>query len=62
MPNWLQKIVKYLPLNYLADGLRKISTEAAGFSNIKGDIYGLLLWTVVAVFLAIIFFRWKEKD
>jgi ABC-2 type transport system permease protein len=61
MPVWLQGIVKYLPLNYLADAMRKVMTEGAGIAVIKNDIYGLIVWSVIFIAAAIVFFRWQEE-
>lgn len=61
MPTWLQGIVKYLPLNYLADACRKVMTEGAGIVTIKNDIYGLIVWSAVFIAAAIVFFRWQEE-
>jgi ABC-2 type transport system permease protein len=61
MPVWLQGIVKYLPLNYLADALRKVMTEGAGVLEIRNDIYGLIFWSVIFIGMAIVFFRWQEE-
>ena len=61
MPVWLQGIVKYLPLNYLADALRKVMNQGASIIDIKTDIYGLIVWSVITIVLAIVFFRWQEE-
>lgn len=61
MPVWLQGIVKYLPLNYLADALRKVMNQGAGLIDIKTDIYGLIAWSVICIVLAIVLFRWQEE-
>lgn len=61
MPVWLQGVVKYLPLNYLSDALRQVMTEGAHLVDIKTDIYGLIVWSVITITLAIIFFRWQEE-
>lgn len=61
MPEWLQSIVQYLPLNYLADALRKVMTEGVGLREISGDLWGLVAWSVITIALAVIFFRWKEE-
>lgn len=60
MPEWLQKFVVYLPLNYLSDAVRKISTEGAGIMDLQKDILGILIWTIVGFALAIKLFRWRE--
>lgn len=61
MPAWLQGVVQYLPLNYLADALRKVMNQGAGFADIRTDIYGLIVWSVITIVLAIVFFRWQEE-
>lgn len=61
MPEWLQKVVKYLPLNYLADALRKVMNQGAHFSDITRDIWGLVAWSAIAILLAIVLFRWQEE-
>lgn len=61
MPQWLQGIVQYLPLNYLADALRKVMNQGAGLIDIRADLYGLIAWSVICIGLAIVFFRWQEE-
>lgn len=61
MPIWLQGVVKYLPLNYLADALRKVMNQGVGLVDIKTDLYGLIAWSVICIGLAILFFRWQEE-
>lgn len=60
MPDWLQSIVVYLPLNYLADGVRRVATEAATWSDIQTDFIGLGVWIVICLFLAFRLFRWQK--
>lgn len=60
MPEWLQKAVVYLPLNYLSDAIRKISTEGAGIMDLQRDIIGILVWIAIGFILAIKLFRWRE--
>lgn len=62
MPQWLQNIVQYLPLNFLSDALRKVMIDSATISVIKTDMTGLLIWLVAMVFIASITFRWKTAD
>ncbi len=61
MPNWLQHVVVYLPLQPFANALREIVGNGAGFSAIKGDLAWVAGWAVVLITLAIITFRFEEK-
>jgi ABC-2 type transport system permease protein len=60
MPEWLQGIVVYLPLNYLADGIRSVATEAATWSELTTDFIGLGVWIVISLILAFKLFRWQK--
>jgi ABC-2 type transport system permease protein len=61
MPNWLQHVVTYLPLQPFAKALRDIVANGAGFNAVKGDLMWVLAWAVVLVVLAVITFRFEEK-
>ncbi len=61
MPNWLQSVVEYLPLQPFAHAMREIVGNGAGFNAIKGDLAWVTGWAIVLVFLAVITFRWEEK-
>lgn len=58
-PAYLQTITDYMPLTYLADGMRRIANEGATLWMVRGDIIGLLVWFVVAFFIAIRVFKWE---
>ena len=61
MPNWLQHVAKYLPLQFLSDALRQVMTKGAGISAIRTDLYWLLGWSVLLVGLANYTFGFEEK-
>lgn len=61
MPNWLQHVVTYLPLQPFAKAMREIVGNGAGFNAIKGDLAWVAGWAMVLVALAVITFRWEEK-
>lgn len=61
MPNWLQHVVQYLPLQYLTHGLREVMANGAGISAISHDLYWMLGWSVVLVGLAVYTFRFEER-
>lgn len=59
LPTWLQKIVGLLPLTYLADAMRSVSTQGATLWQVRGDILGLLVWGVIAFVIAVKVFKWE---
>lgn len=61
MPNWLQHVVTYLPLQPFAKAMRAIVGDGAGFNVIKGDLAWVAGWAIVLVFLAIFTFRFEER-
>lgn len=62
MPDWLQKVVNYLPLNYLADAMRKVMVDGATITKISHDMYGLVVWAILMIIVASLTFRWKTID
>lgn len=56
-PAFLRPIADYLPLTFLNDALRDVATAGAGVADILPQLLGILVWTVVAFFLAFRFFR-----
>lgn len=61
-PTWLRPITKVLPLPYLVDALREPMTFGNGLSAIWTDLLVLLLTFVVAMAIAVRFFRWDTKS
>lgn len=60
MPAWLQKVATHLPLNYLADAIRQVATQAASWGDIQKDILGLSVWIVISILAALNLFRWRD--
>ncbi len=58
-PHLLQVITGYLPLTYLADALRHVANDGASLWAVRGDLLGLIVWGVVAGFVAVRLFRWE---
>jgi ABC-2 type transport system permease protein len=56
-PAFLRPIADYLPLTFLNDALRSVSTQGAGLGEIEPQLLGLVVWTVVSFVLAFRFFR-----
>ena len=59
LPDVLRTITDYLPLTYLADGLRNISTEGAALTSQGGNLLGLAVWLLISFALAARLFRWE---
>ena len=59
-PAWLRPITKVLPLSYLVDALREPMTLGNGLGAIWDDLLVLLLTFVVAMAVAVRFFRWES--
>lgn len=56
-PAFLRPIADYLPLTFLNDALRSVSTAGAGLADIGPQLLGLLAWIAVSFVLAFRFFR-----
>ena len=59
LPDVLRTITDYLPLTYLADGLRNIATDGAALTSQGGNLLGLAVWLLVSFALAARLFRWE---
>ena len=60
-PAWLSTLAELFPMQRLADGLQYAfdpRTTGLGFNG--GDLWGLLVWTVVGSILAVRLFRWDS--
>jgi ABC-2 type transport system permease protein len=60
-PAWLRPITRVLPLSYLVDALREPMTLGNGLEAIWDDLLFLLATFVVAMALAVRFFRWESR-
>lgn len=56
-PAFLRPVADYLPLTFLNDALRSVSTSGAGLGDIGPQLLGLVAWIVVSFVLAFRFFR-----
>ena len=59
LPGFVHTITGYFPLTYLADGMRSIAIDGASLPDILPQLLGLVVWSVIACFLAIKMFRWE---
>lgn len=57
VPAFLRPIANYLPLTFLNDALRQISTAGATLPDVAGSVVGLIVWSVLSFIAAFRFFR-----
>jgi ABC transporter DrrB family efflux protein len=57
-PDWMQPLVRALPLTVVNDALRAVMNEGAGLAVIGGPLIVLAAWTVVSFVVALWLFRW----
>jgi ABC-2 type transport system permease protein len=60
-PAWLRPITNVLPLSYLVNAVREPMTLGNGFAAIWTDLLALLITFVIAMAIAIRFFRWESR-
>jgi ABC-2 type transport system permease protein len=58
-PDWLQPIIRALPLTALVDALRRIYNEAASLGQLWPQLALLSAWTLASFALAVRTFRWQ---
>ena len=58
-PDWLQPVTDYMPLTYVADGLREIANNGATVLDLGPEILAIGIWTVIVYFIAVKLFRWE---
>ena len=61
MPGWLRPVVSVLPLKYLVDALREPMTRGNGLAEVWLDLVVLMAIFVVAMAIAVRFFRWDAR-
>ena len=59
LPDTVATVTQYLPLTYLADGMREAALEGAGVTSLGPEFLGLVLWTALAFAIATRTFRWE---
>ncbi len=57
VPALIRPLSNVLPLTYLNDAIRDVSTAGATLWDVRGDVAGLAVWSVVGFVLAARFFR-----
>ncbi len=59
LPDAIRAVSQYLPLTYLADGMRAVATQQAGVTDVVPELLGLLAWMAVAFAISARLFRWE---
>lgn len=58
-PAAIRPATDLLPLTFLNDALREVSTEGATLMDVGGDVVGMLVWTIVGFAIALRLFRFQ---
>lgn len=59
-PDWLEPVIKVMPLTYLGDALRQVMVEGSSkLFPLPMDAAVLMGWLLVSLFVAFRFFRWE---
>jgi ABC-2 type transport system permease protein len=61
-PDWLQPIMRLIPLRYLADGLRNLMIRDATLPGEWVNVVVMLATAAVGFMLAMRFFRWESSN
>lgn len=61
-PEWLQPVTRVLPLRFLVDALREPMTRGNGLATIWVDLVVLFATFIVAMVIAVRFFRWDARS
>ena len=59
-PEVIRPITNLLPLTFLNDALREISVQGATLWDVRMQLLGLGVWTVIGFVLAVRFFRFDR--
>jgi ABC-2 type transport system permease protein len=59
-PELIRPVTNVLPLTLLNDALREISVQGASLWDVRTQILGLLVWTVLGFILAVRLFRFEK--
>ncbi|MEP7003606.1 MAG: ABC transporter permease [Chloroflexota bacterium] len=59
-PEIIRPVTNLLPLTFLNDALREISVQGATLWDVRTQLLGLLVWTIIGFALAVRFFRFER--
>lgn len=58
-PDWVFKVSNFFPLTYFSDAMRNVMVKGYSLFQIRGDLLGLAVWSVIMFVLAVRLFRWE---
>jgi len=59
MPEWVVGFAQYLPLTYLADGMRAITVHGDSITTLGNELIGLAIWIAISFVIATRLFKWE---
>ena len=59
LPEWLQPIIKFLPLTAVNDAMRNVAFEGATLASCWPQLLILLVWGIIIYALTAKVFRWE---
>lgn len=60
LPEMIQPVAAVLPLSFVVDALREIIIDGVPLTMLPGEVAGMALWLLAALFLAVRLFSWKD--
>jgi ABC-2 type transport system permease protein len=61
LPNWMRHISEFIPLTHSINALRAIISSGATISDVKREVYILLISGVILMLLGILAFNYTQK-
>jgi ABC-2 type transport system permease protein len=60
-PQFMQPVIKAMPLTWLNEGLRQVFNQGAGFASsiVQLDLVVLFAWVAASLLIAVRLFRWE---
>ncbi|MDQ6984686.1 MAG: ABC transporter permease [Candidatus Dojkabacteria bacterium] len=61
LPDGVRKFAEILPLSPLIDSLRAISLKGAGITDLKSELFLIMIWTLLTFAIASKVFKFREE-
>jgi ABC-2 type transport system permease protein len=59
LPEQVGAVTQFLPLTYLADGMRSAAIDGAAMTELGPELIGLGIWTAAIFMIATRTFKWE---
>ena len=59
MPNFMQPVVRVIPLTYLVDALRQVMVDIPADFSLSVNIGVLVIWLFISFLITVKFWRWE---